>query len=107
MTGGSWSHRLARPLVRPLIGTGITPNHLTTVRLISGLMACGAFVPGLPNWTGWGGWLWLFSTFLDCADGELAKLGNMASEEGRACDCLVDTIALQNRAENNKSDIRG
>jgi phosphatidylglycerophosphate synthase len=78
--------------VRPLIGTGVTPSHLTTVRLISGLMACGAFLPGTPDWTWWGGWLWLFSTFMDCADGELARVGNMASEEGRAWDCLADNI---------------
>lgn len=92
MTGGSWTHRLARPLVRPLIGTGITPNHLTTVRLISGLMACAALLPGTPYWTWWGGWLWLFSAFMDRADGELARIGNMATAEGRAWDCLVDNI---------------
>jgi phosphatidylglycerophosphate synthase len=65
---------------------------LTTVRLISGLMACGALLPGTPDWTWWGGWLWLFSAFMDRADGELARIGNMATEEGRAWDCLVDNI---------------
>lgn len=92
MSGGSWTHKLARPLVRPLIGTGVTPNHLTTVRLLSGLMSCAAMLPGTPYWTWWGGWLWLFSAFMDRCDGELARIGNMASPEGRAWDCLVDNI---------------
>ena len=43
MTGDSWTHKLANPLVRRLIGTGVTPNHLTTLRLITGLIACGLF----------------------------------------------------------------
>jgi phosphatidylglycerophosphate synthase len=83
---------LARPLVRPLIGTGVTPNHITTARLITGLAAAAALVPGTPDWTWWGGWLWLLSAFLDRADGELARIGNMATPEGRAWDCLVDNI---------------
>ncbi len=92
MMGGSWTHRLARPLVRPLVGTGVTPNHITTLRLITGLMAAAALLPGDSDWTWWGGWLWLLSAFLDRADGELARIGNMATPEGRAWDCLVDNI---------------
>ena len=36
----SWTHRLARLLVRPLVGTPITPYHLTTARLVTGVAAC-------------------------------------------------------------------
>lgn len=92
MSGDTWTHRLARPFVRPLIGTGVTPNHITTARLVTGLAAAAALLPGTPAWTWWAGWLWLFSAFLDRADGELARLGDMASPEGRAWDCLVDNI---------------
>jgi archaetidylinositol phosphate synthase len=92
MTGSSWTHRLARPLVRPLVGTGITPNHLTTARLVTGLMAAAALVPGETAWTWWAGWLWLLSAFLDRADGELARVGDMATPEGRAWDYQVDNI---------------
>jgi len=74
------------------VGTGVTPNHLTTLRLITGLLAVAALVPGDPDWTWWGGWLWLLSAFLDRADGELARIGHMESAEGRAWDCLVDNI---------------
>jgi archaetidylinositol phosphate synthase len=92
MIGDSWTHRLARPLVRPLVGTGITPNHLTTARLVTGLMAVAALCPGTPSWTWWAGGLWLLSAFLDRADGELARIGNMASPEGQAWDYQVDLI---------------
>jgi hypothetical protein len=90
--GDSWTHRLARPLVRPLVETGITPNHITTARLVIGLMACCALVPGDPVWTWWAGWMWLLSAFLDRADGELARVGNMGSPEGQAWDYQVDLI---------------
>src|SRR6266852_4158989 len=57
--GTSWSHRLARILVRPLVGSGVTPNHLTTLRLGTGLLACVALLPadGASVW--WGGALGL------------------------------------------------
>jgi phosphatidylglycerophosphate synthase len=79
-------------LVRPLVGTGITPNHITTARLITGLLAAVALLPGTPDWTWWSGWLWLLSAFLDRADGELARVGDMATPEGRDWDYLVDNI---------------
>jgi archaetidylinositol phosphate synthase len=92
LIGQSWTHRMARPLVRPLVGTGVTPNHITTARLITGLLASGALLPGTAHWTFWAGWLWLLSAFLDRADGELARVGNMASAAGQAWDFQVDLI---------------
>ena len=92
MSGHSWTHRLARPLVRPLVRTGITPDHITTARLVTGLAAAGALLPGDPAWTWRAGWLWLLSAFLDRADGELARLGNMASAAGEAWDYRADLI---------------
>jgi archaetidylinositol phosphate synthase len=92
LIGQSWTHKLARPLVRPLVGTGITPNHITTARLVTGLMAIAALLPGDATWTWWAGWMWLLSAFLDRADGELARVGNMASLEGQAWDYQVDLI---------------
>jgi len=89
---------LARVVVRPLIGTGVTPNHLTTLRLLTGLAACGAVALGSPAGALWGGWLWLISAFLDRADGELARIGDMMSEGGHAydyfCDALVNSLVF-------------
>mgnify|MGYP004235791125 CR=1 FL=1 len=40
---GPWDQRIARFLVRPLVHTRVTPNHITSLRLLSGLAACGCF----------------------------------------------------------------
>lgn len=86
----TWTHLLARPLIRPLLGTAVRPNHLTTLRLLTGVAACIAFVPGTRAGMGWGGALWLVSAFLDRADGELARIGNMMSPEGHRYDYYSD-----------------
>ncbi len=95
MSNDTWTHGMARAVVRPLIGTGITPNHLTTLRLLTGLAGCFCLAAA-PYGThhaaliGWGGALWVLSAFLDRADGELARIGNMMSPGGHRYDYLVD-----------------
>jgi len=91
MIGTSWSHRLARLVVRPLVSTGVTPNHLTALRVITGVAACLEFALGTAAGTTWGGALWVLSAFLDRADGELARIGNMMSPGGHRLDYLADT----------------
>ena len=90
MIQATWTHLVARALVRPLIGTGVTPNHLTTLRLLSGVAACGFVALGTRTGDWWGGALWIVSAFLDRADGELARIGNMMSPGGHRYDYLVD-----------------
>jgi len=92
----SWTHRLARLFVRPLVGGPITPNHLTTARLVSGIAACAAFAVGGATANLWGGVLWLVSCFLDRADGELARLGKASTPGGHLYDywCDVGVNAL-------------
>ena len=100
MSHDTWTHLLARRAIRPLIGTAVTPNHLTTLRLLTGLAACVAIAPGTTPgawWgttagTAWGGALWLVSAFLDRADGELAREGNMMSASGHRYDFYVDNL---------------
>lgn len=90
----SWTHKLARVAIRPLLGTFVTPDHLTWARLLTGLAACAALAAGTATAGDWGAWwgggLWLLSAFLDRADGELARVGNMMSEAGHRFDYLVD-----------------
>lgn len=93
MIYNSWTHRLARRLVRPLVGTWITPNHLTTLRLVTALGACAAFTVGAYAWDVWGGLLWTLSAFLDRADGELARLGGQTSRFGHRFDFATDVLA--------------
>ncbi len=92
MSGDSWTHLMARPLVRPMIGTWIRPNHLTTLRLLTGLAACACFADGSNAGMIWGGALWLVSAFLDRADGELARLGKLMSPGGHLYDYYTDTL---------------
>lgn len=92
MIATSWSHLFARCMVRPLLGTWVRPNHLTTLRLLSGLAACVCFALGTNAGMWWGGWLWLVSVFLDCADGELARTGNMVSHGGHIYDYYADNL---------------
>ena len=95
MNNDTWTHRLARLAIRPLLGTGVTPNHLTTLRLLPGLAACLllALLPYQPHprmLAFWGGMFWILSAFLDRADGELARIGNMMTPGGHRYDYLVD-----------------
>ena len=46
-----WDARLGRRLVTPLKDSWVTPNHLTTVRLLVGLAGALAFTPGTWGWT--------------------------------------------------------
>ncbi len=97
MRNDTWTHALARLAVRPLLGTRVTPNHLTTLRLLTGLAACICLAVGPDTLRGglhgalfWGGLLWVLSAFLDRADGELARIGDMMSPGGHRYDTLVD-----------------
>ncbi len=92
MIGTSWTHILARVVIRPFLGTRLRPNHLTTLRLLSGVAACVCFALGTEAGLIWGGWLWLLSAFLDRADGELARIGNMMSRAGHVYDYYTDNF---------------
>ncbi len=73
-----------------MVGGIITPNHLTTARLTSGIAACAGFAIGGPTANMWGGILWVLSFFLDRADGELARLSGTSSESGHLYDYYGD-----------------
>jgi len=96
MVGDSWTHKIARVCILPLVNTAVTPNHLTILRLITGIAACSFFTVGSQEWNLWGGVLWLISSFLDRADGELARVSNKTSEWGHKfdyfCDVTVTTL---------------
>ncbi|MSO74031.1 MAG: CDP-alcohol phosphatidyltransferase family protein [Alphaproteobacteria bacterium] len=86
--------RLARLLVRPLVCTAVTPNHLTTLRLVLGLGACVSYGAGGNLWFVIGSLLFLLSTLMDHADGELARLSGKSSKVGHVYDLAAD-IAVQ------------
>jgi archaetidylinositol phosphate synthase len=53
--------------------------------------ACAALASGTAAGQWWGGALWLVSAFLDRADGELARVGNMMSPGGHRYDYYADS----------------
>jgi 2-aminoethylphosphonate dioxygenase len=88
----TWSHAAARTLVRPLVGTWVRPNHITSMRLATGVMACVLLALGGGTAELGSGVLWLISAFLDRADGELARVGKMQSRRGHLFDYYTDVL---------------
>jgi phosphatidylglycerophosphate synthase len=87
-----WDARLGRRLVTPLKDSWVTPNHLTTLRLIVGLAGALAFIPGTWGWTNLAALLVILSNFLDHTDGELARLSNKTSRIGHLYDLASDAV---------------
>ncbi|MGH8489972.1 MAG: CDP-alcohol phosphatidyltransferase family protein [Gammaproteobacteria bacterium] len=85
-----WDARLASLLVRPLRDTPITPNHLTTARLLTGIAAAAAFSSGV--WPNLAAILLALSNLLDHTDGELARLTAKTSRAGHLYDLASDAI---------------
>ena len=92
MSHDTWIHRLARVCVRPLTATPVTPNHLTTARLLSGVAAAALVAAGAAPWTIIGCALFLISMLLDRADGELARLSGKTSAFGHRLDLWADAV---------------
>jgi phosphatidylglycerophosphate synthase len=92
-----WDARLAERLVSPLKDSWVTPNHLTTVRLLVGIAAAAAFIPGTYGWSNLAALLLVVSNFLDHTDGELARMSGRTSRVGHIYDLASDaavTISL-------------
>ncbi|MGH6968767.1 MAG: lysylphosphatidylglycerol synthase domain-containing protein [Stellaceae bacterium] len=89
----AYVRRLIRVLLRPVAGTGLTPNHLTTLRIATGLAACAACCLGTTSGNWWAGGWWIASCLFDRADGELARLTGQCSRWGQRYD-YVDDVAL-------------
>ncbi len=87
-----WDARFAHWLVAPLRNTWVTPNHLTTVRLLVGLAAAASFVPGIYLWSNVAALLLIVSNFLDHTDGELARLSGKTSRFGHFYDLASDAV---------------
>jgi archaetidylinositol phosphate synthase len=92
MSHNTWIHRLVRLGVRPLAVTPVAPNHLTTLRLLTGLGASALFAVGGAAALVWGTGLFVLSMLLDRADGELARLSGKKSAFGHEYDLVADGV---------------
>jgi len=96
-TPRTWDARLARRLVTPLKNSRVTPNHLTTLRLVVGLAGAIGLAQGTFAWINVGALLIVLSNFIDHTDGELARISGKTSKFGHFYDLASDafvTIAL-------------
>jgi archaetidylinositol phosphate synthase len=82
--------RLARHLVAPLKDGWVTPNHLSTVRLLTGVAGAAAFMPGTYACSNLAALLFVLSNFLDHSDGELARISGKSSRMGHLYDLASD-----------------
>jgi len=75
-----------------LLKTPITPNQITTISLLLGLICAACFTQG--NWIAGiiGGLLLVASYTFDNCDGEIARLKNISSEFGAKLDDMSDWI---------------
>lgn len=92
MSEKPWDARLAYQLIYPLRNSRVTPDHLTCARLAFGMLAAGGFATGDYLWSNLGALSFITSSFLDHADGELARLTNQCSESGHKFDLFSDAL---------------
>jgi phosphatidylglycerophosphate synthase len=88
-----WFNRpLAYAFVALIYRTPITPNQVTFLSLLVGVVAAGFWAVGSPRAMLWGGILLWVSAILDGADGILARAKRMFSDLGRALDGSADLV---------------
>src|SRR6201996_6578766 len=90
-------YKVINPLVRLLIRLGLTPNMVTTIGLVLNIGVAIIFIMGAEegnrgdlSYVGWAGALILFAGLFDMLDGQVARLGNMASAFGAMYDSVLD-----------------
>jgi len=86
-------HRhLSRPVTRLILPTSLTPNHVTILGVLIGIV--GGLLLGAP--TSWGVWAGVaalvISGVLDCCDGEVARIKLSESKMGHVLDITGDTL---------------
>lgn len=92
MSHNTWIHSAVRIGVRPLARTSVTPNQVTTARLVTGIAAAALIAVGVGPITDIGAGILLLSMLLDRADGELARQTGRFSANGHRYDLLSDAF---------------
>jgi phosphatidylglycerophosphate synthase len=87
-----WDARIASRLVYPLRNTFITPNHLTSLRLLFGILSFIFLSTGEYIYINIGALFFVVSNFLDHTDGELARLTGKTSYIGHYYDLASDAL---------------
>lgn len=84
-------HRpLAYVLTKALYRTPITPNMVTIISIVFGLLGAYCFVSSFPHHMLFGAIALVTSAVFDCADGQLARMRGTSSVFGRMLDGVAD-----------------
>lgn len=86
------SRPVSRKMTRLFLNTPISPNQITLLSFAMGLASALFFLQGTYQMSVFGGLLLVFSTWVDGADGEIARLKFMETELGGKLDILCDNI---------------
>lgn len=96
-TGDGWftrvvDRRFSRFLTRRLLPTGVSPNQVTIMSILIGIVGGCCFATGRSEIAALGALLFLTSTIIDGCDGEIARLTFRESAFGARLDILGDNL---------------
>jgi phosphatidylglycerophosphate synthase len=89
-----WRYPICRVMVRPVMRTPLTPNHVTALHTLLAVLAGAAITTGTPRALFAAGLLFEIRAVLDCFDGALARAKGACSPTGRALDQLGDAVGF-------------
>ena len=84
---------LAFAFVKSVYRLPITPNQVTVLSMLSGLVAARFFADGASGALAWGAFWYALANVLDCADGQLARLQQSGTPLGRLVDGIADYVS--------------
>ena len=82
----------SRQITRFFLQTSLSPNIITLLSLVIGLVSAGYFFQGTYENILIGAGLLLLSAWIDCTDGEIARLKFMESKVGGKLDIICDNL---------------
>jgi phosphatidylglycerophosphate synthase len=88
-----WVHRpLAYLVAKACMPLPVSPNAITVLSILAGLLSGALLVWEIPHHLPWSGLCLFLSAVLDCADGQLARMRKTSSVIGRMLDGVADLI---------------
>ncbi|HMD13820.1 MAG TPA: CDP-alcohol phosphatidyltransferase family protein, partial [Bacteroidota bacterium] len=79
--------------VKAVYCSPITPNQVTFLSMVAGLVAAWFFSTGSAAFFYWAALFYAVANILDCSDGQLARLQNSGTLMGRVVDGVADYIS--------------
>ncbi len=86
------NRRVSKPLSRLFMKLGFSPNTITLLSMLTGLMGAACFTLGSYRWGIMGALLFQLAVIIDCCDGEVARLTFAESRLGQELDLVSDNI---------------